>query len=409
MVTKILWQGDISLMTSEDFTSSRPYGVERQFQIYLEGQQGKRPKLPVACEALEQQANAHLSPEAWGYVAGGAGSQDTIRANLAAFRHWRIVPRMLRDVARRDLSVKLLGMSLPVPVLLAPVGGQSIVHPEAEIAVAHAAASLNMPFVLSTSSSRSIEEVAQAAGNVTRWFQLYWSKDPQLNASFVQRAERAGYSAIVVTLDAAILGWRPAELQKAYQPFLLNQGLANYFSDPVFRQVLAQAPEENPQAAITHFMSIFSNPALTWDNLAFLRQHTRLPILLKGILHPADALKAIEYHMDGIIVSNHGGRQVDGARAALDALADIAPAVQERMPILFDSGIRGGADAFKALALGAHAVLLGRPYLWGLALGGEQGVREVVLNFLADLDLTLALSGYTSLQALDRSALVREA
>jgi lactate 2-monooxygenase len=396
-------------MTSEDFTPSRPYGVERQFQIYLERRQGKRPALPVAFESLEQQAKAHLSPETWGFLADSAGSQDTLRANLAAFRRWRIVPRMLRDVARRDLSVKLFSTSLPAPVLLAPIGTQSIVHPQAEMAVARAAASLNIPFVLSTASSRSIEEVAQAAGNATRWFQLYWSKDPQLNASFVQRAERAGYSALVVTLDATILGWRPLDLQQAYQPFAQQEGLANYFSDPVFRQGLDQAPEENPQAAITHFISIFSDLSLTWENLAFLRQHTRLPILLKGILHPDDALKAIEYQMDGIIVSNHGGRQLDGARAALDALADIAPAVQGRLPLLFDSGIRGGADAFKALALGAHAVLLGRPYLWGLALGGEQGVREVVLNFLAEFDLTLALSGYNSLQSLDRSALVREA
>jgi lactate 2-monooxygenase len=396
-------------MTNEDFTPSRPYGVERQFQIYLERRQGKRPTLPVAFEALEQQARAHLSPETWGFLADGAGSQDTLRANLAAFRRWRIVPRMLRDVAQRDLNVKLFGANLPAPVLLAPIGAQSILHPEAEVAVAHAAASLNIPFVLSNSSSRSIEEVALAAGNATRWFQLYWSKDPHLNASFVQRAERAGYSALVVTLDAAILGWRPQDLQQAYQPFAQQEGLANYFSDPVFCQGLGQPPEENPQAAITHFFSIFSDLALTWENLAFLRQHTRLPILLKGIVHPADALKAIEYQMDGIIVSNHGGRQLDGARAALDALADIAPAVQGRLPLLFDSGIRGGADAFKALALGAHAVLLGRPYLWGLALGGEQGVREVVLNFLAELDLTLALSGYPSLQALDRSALVREA
>ncbi len=396
-------------MTSEDFTPSRPYGVERQFQIYLEGRQGKRPTLPVAFEALEQQAHAHLSPETWGFLADGAGSQDTLCANLAAFRRWRIVPRMLRDVARRDLSVKLFSTSLPAPVLLAPIGAQSIVHPQAEVAVARAAASLHIPFVLSTASSRSIEEVAQAAGNATRWFQLYWSKDPQLNASFVQRAERAGYSAIVVTLDAAILGWRPQDLQRAYQPFAQQEGLANYFSDPVFRQALDQAPEENPQAAITYFISIFSDLALTWDHLAFLRQHTRLPILLKGIQHPADALKAIEYKVDGIIVSNHGGRQLDGARASLDALADIAPAVQGRLPLLFDSGIRGGADAFKALALGAHAVLLGRPYLWGLALGGEQGVGEVVLNFLAELDLTLALSGHSSLQSLDRSALVREA
>jgi len=316
---------------------------------------------------------------------------------------------MLRDVARRDLSMKLLGTNLPTPVLLAPVGAQALLHPEAEIATARAAASLSIPFVLSTSSSRSIEEVAQAAGTAMRWFQLYWSKDPDLNASFAQRAERAGYSALVVTLDAAILGWRPQELQRVYQPFAQQEGVTNYFSDPVFRQVLAQTPEENPQAAITHYTTLFSNPALTWDHLASLRQHTRLPILLKGIMHPADALKAIEYHMDGIIVSNHGGRQVDGARAALDALAAIVPAVQGRIPILFDSGIRGGADVFKALALGAQAVLLGRPYLWGLALGGEQGVREVLLNFLAELDLTMALSGYNSVQTLDRMALVKEA
>ncbi len=395
-------------MMSEDFNPSRPYGVERQFQIYLEHRQGKQPTLPIAFEALEQQARAHLGPETWGFLADGAGSQDTLRANLAAFQHWRIVPRMLHDVTQRDLNVKLFNTNLPAPVLLAPIGAQSILHPQAEVAVARAAASLNIPFVLSNSSSRSIEEVAQVAGNATRWFQLYWSKDPQLNASFVQRAERAGYSAIVVTLDAAILGWRPQDLQRAYQPFAQQEGLANYFGDPIFRQGLGETPEENPQAAIAHYFSIFSDLALTWENLGFLRQHTRLPILLKGILHPTDALKAIEYQMDGIIVSNHGGRQLDGARAALDALADIAPAVQGRLPILFDSGIRGGADAFKALALGAHAVLLGRPYLWGLALGGEQGVREVVLNFLAELDLTMALSGYSSLQSLDRSALVRE-
>ena len=396
-------------MTSEDFTPSRPYGIERQFQIYLERRQGKQPTLPIAFDDLEQQAKAHLSPERWGFLADGAGAQDTLRANLAAFRRWRIVPRMLQDVTQRDLNVKLFGTSLPAPVLLAPIGAQSIVHPQAEVAVARAAASLNIPFVLSNSSSRSIEEVAQAAGNATRWFQLYWSKDPHLNASLVQRAERAGYSAIVVTLDAAILGWRPQDLQRAYQPFAQQEGLANYFSDPVFRQGLGQTPEENPQVAITHFFSIFSDLALSWEHLAFLRQQTGLPILLKGIVQPDDALKAIEYQMDGVIVSNHGGRQLDGARAALDALADIAPAVQGRMPLLFDSGIRGGADAFKALALGAHAVLLGRPYLWGLALGGEQGVREVMLNFLAELDLTLALSGYSSLQSLDRSALVREA
>ncbi|MEO6888411.1 MAG: alpha-hydroxy-acid oxidizing protein, partial [Ktedonobacteraceae bacterium] len=349
-------------------TNSRPYGSERQFQIYLTGLQGQRPALPIASDTLERQANERMSPEARGYIAGGAGSEDTMLANRAAFRHWRIVPRMLRDVSQRDLGVQILGMQLPFPLLLAPIGVQSIVHPEAEVAVARAASSLGMPLILSTASSKSIEDVAQAMGDVTRWYQLYWSKVPDLNASFVSRAERAGYKAIVVTLDTGLLSWRPQDLQQAYLPFLLGEGLANYFSDPVFRQALDQPPEENPLAAIQHFITIFSNPMLTWGDLSFLRQHTSLPIVLKGIMHPDDALKALDYGIDGLIVSNHGGRQVDGAQASLDALPRIVAAVKGQIPLLFDSGIRDGADAFKALALGARAVLLGRPYIWGLAL-----------------------------------------
>ncbi len=389
-------------------TNSRPYGSERQFQIYLTGLQGQRPALPIASDALERQANERMSHEARGYIAGGAGSEDTMLANRAAFQRWRIVPRMLRDVSQRDLSVQILDMQLPFPLLLAPIGVQSIVHLEAEVAVARAASSLGMPLILSTASSKSIEDVAQAMGDVTRWYQLYWSKVPDLNASFVSRAERAGYKAIVVTLDTGLLSWRPQDLQQAYLPFLLGEGLANYFSDPVFRQALDQTPEENPLAAIQHFSAIFSNPMLTWDDLNFLRQHTSLPIVLKGIMHPDDALKALDYGIDGIIVSNHGGRQVDGAQASLDALPRTVAAVKGQIPLLFDSGIRDGADAFKALALGARAVLLGRPYIWGLALAGEEGVREVLQNFLADLDLTLALSGYTSWKEVDASALVRE-
>ena len=393
---------------SENTNASRSYGPERQMQVYLAGMQGQRPVLPVSSEALEQLANTKMSPEARGYIAGGAGSEDTIRANRAAFQRWRIVPRMLRDVSQRDLSTQLLGMDLPFPVLLAPIGVQSIAHPEAEVAVARAAASLGFPFILSTASSKSLEEVSSAMGETLHWFQLYWGKDHELSASFVKRAELAGYKAVVVTLDTPLLSWREQDIQQAYLPFLLGEGLANYLSDPVFRQALPQPPEENPFAAIRHFIDIFSNPALTWGHLNFLRQHTSLPILLKGILHPDDARKALEYGMDGIIVSNHGGRQVDGARAALDALPDVVSAVQDKIPVIFDSGIRRGADVLKALALGAKAVLLGRPYMWGLALAGEQGVQEVLQNFLADLDLTLALSGYTSFKELDVSALVKE-
>ncbi|MBF6589380.1 MAG: alpha-hydroxy-acid oxidizing protein [Ktedonobacterales bacterium] len=388
-------------------SAPRPWGNERQFSIYLAGLQGQLPAQPIAIEELERQARERLSPAAYGYVAGGAGGEETLRANRQAFERWRIVPRMLRDVEERDLRMELFGARLPAPLLLAPIGVQSIVHPEAEVAVARAAASLGVPLVLSTAASRTIEEVAQAMGQTPRWFQLYWGRDPELTASFLQRAERAGYSALVVTLDTQILSWRERDLQNAYLPFLRGEGLANYFSDPVFRAALDQPPEQDPQAAIFHFVRIFVNPRVTWADLAFLRAHTRLPILLKGILHAQDAAMALDAGMDGIIVSNHGGRQVDGAIGALEALPAVTRQVRDQVPLLFDSGIRRGADAFKALALGARAVLLGRPYIWGLGLHGEAGVRDVLFNFLADLDLTFALSGHASLATVDATTLVR--
>jgi lactate 2-monooxygenase len=385
------------------------YGMDRQFQIYMGGMMGQKPGLPLSYDALEAAAREKLSPEAFGYVAGGAGSEDTMRANREAFTRWRIVPRMLRNVAQRDLSVSVLGSTFGVPLLLAPIGVQSIVHPEAEVAVARAAASLNIPMVLSTASSRSMEEVAEAAGSAPRWYQLYWGRNPDVTASMLGRAEAAGYSAIVVTLDTALLSWRERDLQNAYLPFLLGEGLANYFTDPAFRAALPQPPEEDPLAAIRYFIGIFSNPALAWDDLRFLREHTKLPIILKGILHYDDARRALEYGVEGLIVSNHGGRQVDGAEASLEALPRVVAAVNGAIPVLFDSGIRRGSDMLKALALGARAVLLGRPYMWGLALNGTDGVREVLLNILADFDLTLALSGYASVAEVNAQALTREA
>ena len=388
----------------------RLYGTERQLQIYLAGMQGQRPTTPMAYEQLEEQARQRLSLEAFGYVAGGAGGEETMRANRAAFERWQIVPRMLRNVGERDLRVNILGAALPAPVMLAPIGVQSIVHTDAEVAVARAAASVGVPFILSTASSKTMEEVAQAAdavGKTPRWYQLYWGRDPELTASFLARAERAGYSAIVATLDTPLLSWRERDIALAYLPFLQGEGIANYLSDPVFRASLTQAPEENPQAAVMRFVQVFSNPTLTWDDLRFLREHTKLPILLKGILHPDDASQALDAGVSGIIVSNHGGRQVDGAIPALEALPAVAQVVDGRVPVLFDSGIRRGADIFRAVALGAQAVLLGRPYIWGLALGGEAGVRDVLLNTLADFDLTLALSGYTSLAQLTPDVLRR--
>ncbi len=380
-------------------------GMRRQFEIYQLGLAGKQLSTPIPLSQLEKKAAEILPPQAFDYVAGSASGERTARANLAAFDRWRIVPRMLRDVSQCDLTVELFGHTLPAPVLLGPVGVQNIIHAEGELAVARAAASLGIPFVLSTVSSYPIEQVAQTMAAAPRWFQLYWGRDPELTTSFLQRAEQSGYTALVVTLDTAMLGWRERDLQHPYLPFLLGQGLANYFTDPVFCSRLSQPPLADPASAIRLWASLFSNTALIWSDLAWLRQQTRLPILLKGILHPDDARLALDQGVDAIIVSNHGGRQVDGAIAALDALPTVVAAVENKIPILFDSGIRYGSDAVKALALGARAVLLARLYMWGLAIAGEQGVRDVVQNFLADLDLTMALSGLRSMKELDRSIL----
>lgn len=379
------------------------FSITRQLEVYQRGS-----CVPVAPEALEACAREALRPEAFAYLSGGAGSEDTMRANLEAFRRWRVEPRVLRSLASRDWSTSVLGTRMPAPVLLAPLGVQGIMHPDGELASARAAASLGVPVILSSAASRSLEQVAAVMGHAPRWFQLYWSADPAVAASFLERAERAGYSAIVVTVDCPILSWRERDLAHAYSPFVHGEGMANYLTDPAFRASLPQSPESNPAAAIARFTEIFGNAALTWNDLPFLRQHTRLPILLKGILAADDAERALDAGVDGLVVSNHGGRQVDGAVASLDALPRVVERVRGRVPVLFDSGIRRGADALKAIALGASAVLLGRPFAWGLAAAGEQGVREVLLNFLADLDLTFGLSGCCSVAEVTRDVVRRE-
>jgi lactate 2-monooxygenase len=381
-----------------------------QFEIYGQGLDGQRPKLAVAAGELQERARERLSPEAYGYVAGGAGSERTMSANLRAFERWQIVPRMLRDVSERNLNTSLFGTSMPAPVLLAPIGVQSIVHPDGELAVGRAAAAHGLPAILSTAASHTIERVAAAmepTPPASRWFQLYWPTDRDLAASFVSRAANAGYQAIVVTLDTWLLGWRPRDLQNAYLPFLKGEGVANYFSDPVFRAALEKPPEEDPLPALGHWAYQFANPRVTWADLAWLREQTALPIVLKGILHADDARLALEAGVDGLIVSNHGGRQVDGSIGALDALPVVREVVGDQFPVLFDSGVRTGADVFKALALGADAVCLGRPFVWGLGLDGQAGVEFVLRCLLAELDLTLALSGYTEIAQVDRSALRR--
>jgi lactate 2-monooxygenase len=378
-----------------------------QYEIYLRGMGGEVPELPLSYDALQQRARELLDDGPYGYVAGAAGSEGTMRSNAEAFRRWQIVPRMLRDVGVRDLRTELFGAELQAPVLLAPVGVQSIVHEEGELATARAAAATGVPYIHSTAASYSIEEAAEANGDGARWFQLYWPSEPELAKSFLDRAEAAGYSAIVVTLDTTLLAWRPRDLQGGFLPFLKGVGVANYFSDPVFRAGLEKPPEEDLQAAVGRWILAFSNPSISWDKLSFLRENTELPILLKGILHPDDARLAVEHGMDGVIVSNHGGRQVDGSIGTLDALPAVSEVVPDDFPVLLDSGIRSAADAFKALALGATAVLLGRPYVWALAVGGEDAVAQLLRGFLAELDLTLALSGHTSLEKVDASTLRR--
>jgi lactate 2-monooxygenase len=413
----------------------------RQTQIYLGGVSGRRPRVPIDASRLEEEARRRMRPDAYAYIAAGAGNERTLIANRAAFDRWRIVPRMLRDVERRDTTIELFGRRLDSPFLLAPIGVLELAHPQAEAAVARAARATRMPMIFSNQASRPMEEVAGILGEVPHWFQLYWSKSDELVESLVARALACRCEAIVVTLDTTVLGWRPRDLERAYLPFLRGKGIAQYTSDPVFRRLIsapapAPGPEQQPKpalhamatlislsraypggfvetlrsgrgrAAVQRFIDLYSRPSLRWDDLPWLRERTNLPIVLKGVLHPDDAVRAVDAGVDGIVVSNHGGRQVDGSIATLEALPAVVEAVSGRIPVLLDSGVRGGADAFKALALGARAVLLGRPYVYGLAIAGSLGVRDVIQNIRADFELTMALAGCRSIEEIGPEALV---
>jgi isopentenyl diphosphate isomerase/L-lactate dehydrogenase-like FMN-dependent dehydrogenase len=372
-------------------------GASIQNAIYVAGE----ATWPIGPEDWEAKAEEVLDPGAFGYIAGGAGGESTMRANLAAFERRALRPRMLRGNDQRDISVELLGTRSMAPFLLAPVGVLSIAHDDGEVACARAAAASGIPFILSSAASHSIEEIAEAMGDAPRWFQLYWANDREICASFVSRAEAAGFGAIVVTLDTTTLGWRPRDLRNAYLPFLKGEGCAQFFTDPVFRSRLDKPPEEDMLTAAATMLSVFPNLGLTWDDLAWLREQTALPLLVKGVLTGEDAALARTAGVDGVIVSNHGGRQVDGAVAALDALVEVRAELGDDATVLMDGGIRRGADVVKALALGADAVLLGRPYAYGLAVGGQTGVEEVIRNLMAETDLTFALIGARTVGELD--------
>jgi lactate 2-monooxygenase len=430
----------------DDPAAARGVARRTQSDIYRAGISGTRPRVPVDPAALEEAARHRLRPEAIAYIAGGAGAERTMAANRAAFDRRQIWPRPLRDVSTRDLSIDLLGRRRPTPLILAPLGVMEMAHPDADLAVARAAASLGVPYTLSNQASFPMEEVRDAAPAGSRLFQLYWSSSDELNASLLRRAEASGCEAIVVTLDTHLLGWRTRDLDLAYLPFTRGLGIAQYTSDPVFQQLVreraraadaAPAPSVRitpkavaaglsiarkgapltdaglreslrsplPRAAVETFLDVFSTPALTWGDLARAREWTSLPLVLKGIVHPDDAARALDAGVDGVWVSNHGGRQIDLSVPTLDALPAVAERIGGRVPVIFDSGVRGGADVFAALALGATAVALGRPYAYGLALAGAAGVAEVIRNVLAEFDITLGLSGRTAVADIGPDAL----
>lgn len=431
-------------MSSDASPSTDSAGRARQNTIYSDGVFGRKPNVPTNFEDLERAAKRKMSAKAWAYVAGGAGDGRTMAANRRALDNWAIVPRMLRDVSQRSLATELFGQQLPAPILFAPVGAGALAYPQADIHIGRAAAELGVPYIFSSQGSVPMEQTAAAMDEVTpgapRWYQLYWSTDEDLVDSFLDRAEKSGAAAIVVTLDTTMLGWRPQDLNLGSLPFAQGLGIDQYTSDQRFLAIVrdriaAAIPREKPDVTIgaikslismarntpgsavqnlispipresvQTFLDIYSRPSLNWTDIAGLRERTSLPIVLKGILHPDDALQAVDLGIDGILVSNHGGRQVDGAIGSVDALVDVVAAVRGRSKVLLDSGIRGGADVFKALALGADAVCVGRPHMYGLALAGTAGARDVVANIIAELDLTLGLSGHTSTADLTPAAL----
>jgi lactate 2-monooxygenase len=377
-----------------------------QFGIYLEGLSGVRPPFPMTFSDLAHAAESAMPPEIWSYVAGGAGDEHTQRANVSAFEGWGVMPRMLAGARQRDLSIELFGVQLSTPLMLAPIGVLGICDAggHGDLLTARAAAATGVPMIASTLSQDPMELVAAELGETPGWFQLYPPNDVDLEESFLQRAEAAGFSAIVVTLDTLTLGWRPRDLTLASFPQLAGLCLANYTSDPVFRAKLATPPEEDLQAAAGVWAGIFGNPGLNWDDLDRLRSLTKLPVLLKGICHPEDARRAIDAGMDGIYCSTHGGRQANGGLPALACLPGVVDAAGS-VPVIFDSGVRSGPDVVKAMALGASAVAIGRPYAYGLAIGGQAGVEHVLKCLLAEIDLTMAIDGYPRARELSRDAL----
>ncbi|MGD6965729.1 alpha-hydroxy acid oxidase [Rossellomorea vietnamensis] len=355
----------------------------------------------------EEEAKSAMEKKAYDYIARGSGEEATLQANRKSFSKYRISHRVLRDVSRIDTSINMFGKRISSPVMLAPIGVQTIAHPEGELAAARAASSMNTPFVVSTVSSYSMEEISKQMGSSMRWFQLYYSGNEQVAESMIKRAESSGYTAIVLTVDTPIMGFRESDHINKYSPVGEGAGSGNYFSDPAFCSLLEKPIIEDQAAALKKQYELFENPALTWESILKIRQYTDLPVLLKGVVHPDDAQLALKYGVDGLIVSNHGGRQLDHGVATLDVLEEICGVVQNEIPVLLDSGIRRGSDIFKALALGASGVLLGRPYIYGLAMDGEEGVKRVVQQISKEFETTMALAGTAHIAEINKTYLVK--
>jgi len=368
-----------------------------QNEIYNAGLRGTLPTFPVDFATLEKRAHEALGPSLTNYVAGGCGDEHTQDQNAAAFHHWGMVPRMMVDCSVRDLSIELFGHRYPTPLFMAPIGlnGEASQDRHGDMAAARASAMTGVPFCASTLANDPLEDVKAACGDTPAWFQLYTPRNRELATSLIRRAEEAGYTALVVTLDTWVTGWRPRDLNASNFPQLRGKVLQNYFTDPVFRSLLAKPPEEDPQAAIFTWAATFGQ-VLTWDDMAWFKSVTKLPIVLKGICHPDDAARAVDSGADAVYCSNHGGRQANGGIATIDLLADVVAAAGD-VPVLFDSGVRSGTDAVKALAMGARAVGVGRPYTYGLALGGAEGAAWVLRSILAEADLLMAVNGYPTL------------
>ncbi|KAL2846217.1 FMN-dependent dehydrogenase [Aspergillus pseudodeflectus] len=386
------------------------YG-EYQAEIYGQGALlGHKPNVTTDPRLLEEQARKTLSSRSYNYVAGGAGEKSTMDSNRLAFRQWKLVPKMLRKMDKQDLAVNIFGQDYPTPLIMAPVGVQSLFHPDKETGLAEVCTEVGVPYTLSTASSSSIEEVANASGDGKRWFQLYWPGDNDITLSLLKRAKENGFSVLVITLDTWSLAWRPADLDNAYIPFIRGVGNQVGFSDPVFREKFekdtgSKVEDDIIAASRAWIGNVLSTAPHTWDQVSFLRKNWDGPLVLKGIQHVDDARLAVEAGCDGIVVSNHGGRQLDGAVASLEVLPEIVDAVGDKLTVLFDSGIRTGSDIIKALCLGAKAVLVGRPVIYGLAIDGKNGAKSVLRSLQADLWQSMSLGGICTVSECTRDKL----